>query len=90
LACTAFGFFYLVYILAGFISGAAVQPGWTSIIASLLVLNGLQMTFLGMIGEYIARVYEEVKNRPLYFFKQIPTSPEQRERNMNIPLGKSA
>jgi glycosyltransferase involved in cell wall biosynthesis len=88
--CTALGFLYLAYILIGFVAGMSMQPGWPSIIACLLVLNGLQMTFIGMIGEYIARVYEEVKDRPLYFFKQNPKRAAENDRFANLRLGKSA
>lgn len=45
--------------------GTAVQ-GWTSLIIVLLFLGGGQMIFLGIIGEYIYRIYNEMKQRPLY------------------------
>jgi len=41
-------------------------PGWTSVLVSVLALGGLQMIFIGLIGEYLARVFDEVKGRPLY------------------------
>ncbi len=45
-------------------------PGWTSIIATALLLSGVQLLFLGIIGEYIARIYEEVRQRPLYIIER--------------------
>jgi dolichol-phosphate mannosyltransferase len=47
-----------------------VLPGWTSLLIVFSFFCGLQMFSLGIIGEYVARIYEEVKDRPLYVVKQ--------------------
>lgn len=44
-------------------------PGWATIGAGIFFLVGIQFVFFGIIGEYIARIFEEVKQRPLYFIK---------------------
>jgi len=41
--------------------------GWASIMVAILVLGGMQMTMLGVLGEYIWRTLEEARKRPLYF-----------------------
>lgn len=41
-------------------------PGWTSLMVVVLFLGGIQLLAVGIVGEYIARIYEEVKNRPVY------------------------
>lgn len=45
-------------------------PGWTTIAASVLFLGGIELVGLGILGEYIGRIFEEVKQRPLYLIKQ--------------------
>lgn len=42
-------------------------PGWATIAASVLMLGGLQLAVMGIIGEYVGRIFEEVKQRPLYW-----------------------
>jgi len=48
---------------------AVTPPGWASLLASILFLNGLIMLFLGIIGVYIAAIHNEVKKRPLYIVR---------------------
>lgn len=44
-------------------------PGYAFLVISLFALNGMQILFLGLLGEYLARVYKEVQDRPLYLVK---------------------
>ena len=44
-----------------------VMPGWTSLLMSIWLLGGLQLLSIGLIGEYIGKIYMEAKRRPLYF-----------------------
>jgi glycosyltransferase involved in cell wall biosynthesis len=45
-------------------------PGWPTIVASLMFFAGLQLISIGIIGEYLARVYDEVKQRPIYIVRE--------------------
>lgn len=55
----------LIYFLITKLLGFAV-PGWTSIVCSIWMIGGIQLLCLGMIGEYIGKIYKEVKHRPRY------------------------
>jgi dolichol-phosphate mannosyltransferase len=50
-------------------------PGWTSLMVIVLFLGGIQLVTIGIVGEYIARIYEEVKSRPLYLLARRPGDP---------------
>jgi len=63
------GFVYLFYILYQRLFTNNTVEGWTSIISLTLVFNGITLFILGIIGEYIGRIYDEAKGRPLYIIK---------------------
>jgi dolichol-phosphate mannosyltransferase len=48
----------------------AVIQGWTSLLLSVLFLGGLQLMSLGVIGEYLGKMFIETKNRPAYIIKE--------------------
>lgn len=65
------GLFDLLFVIwVVFYRPDDVVPGWASVIGVVLIIGGTQLIFTGLIGEYIARLYEEAKRRPLYFLKQ--------------------
>lgn len=64
LSLTAFGS-ALVFLVRTMVYGADV-PGFPSLIISVMIFSGVQLISLGVIGEYLGRVYEEVKARPLF------------------------
>jgi dolichol-phosphate mannosyltransferase len=51
------------------LSGGYVVPGWASLTVAVVFLAGIQLLVLGVIGEYIGRIHDEVKNRPLYIIQ---------------------
>jgi glycosyltransferase involved in cell wall biosynthesis len=63
---SSIGFFYIVYAIGLKLFTDRVVLGWTSVMVAVLFLGGVQLVSLGIIGEYIGRIYEEVKQRPLY------------------------
>ena len=67
----AFGSLLLVvYIFGAWLSGQTIA-GWTSLMLVVVVLGAIQMFVLGMIGEYIGRLYTQAKNRPLDIVQNI-------------------
>lgn len=68
-----------MYALASHFAGTTV-PGWTSLMGLLSVIGGMVMLSVGIIGEYVGNIYEEVKRRPLYLVQHtfnIDTKYEQ-------------
>lgn len=65
-----FSFCVGVWALITKAMGEAVS-GWTSMVVSMYFLGGIQLLGLGIIGEYIGKIYRETKHRPLYFIEEI-------------------
>jgi len=64
------GLLTLFYVFLSWVSGDTVQ-GWTSLIAVVLVLGSAQLLVLGVLGEYVGRLYIESKKRPLFVIDEI-------------------
>ena len=69
--------FLTLYRLAG---GSGLIPGWTSLAVAVLFLGGIQLLAIGILGEYVGRIYEETKQRPLYLIRD---KKNIRERTVN-------
>lgn len=59
-----------VYALISYFTGN-VEPGWTSLILSIWFLGGLQLLAIGLVGQYIGKIYIEVKQRPRYNIEKV-------------------
>ncbi|HOW69185.1 MAG TPA: glycosyltransferase family 2 protein [Phycisphaerae bacterium] len=64
------GLAYAVYVLFAWWNGWNLARGWPALIMTILILGGVQLICLGIIAEYIGRVFEEVKHRPLYVVRE--------------------
>lgn len=76
----ASGALLLAYALISWISGVAIE-GWTSLMVVLVTLTSAQLLVLGILGEYIGRIYIEAKRRPLYVVEEICAEPRPAKEN---------
>jgi polyisoprenyl-phosphate glycosyltransferase len=70
---------YLVFVLVAYIVGKAIPPGFVSLIFAFAFLSSVNLTMIGVLGVYIARIHEEVRARPTYLIarnrvRELPTS----------------
>jgi glycosyltransferase involved in cell wall biosynthesis len=57
----------IIYSLIGYFSGNSSEaPGWTSLILSIWAIGGIQLLSIGIVGEYIGKIYLETKHRPRF------------------------
>jgi dolichol-phosphate mannosyltransferase len=70
ITCGFIGLGGLLYALGSWWADTAVS-GWTSVITAIFLLGGIQLLVLGVIGEYLGRLYMESKGRPLYVIDQV-------------------
>jgi dolichol-phosphate mannosyltransferase len=65
---------FLLYLLGNFIAwkwyGIKMVPGWPSLLLAIVMFGSLTMIMLGIIGEYVARIYDDTKQRPLYVLRE--------------------
>lgn len=67
LSVSAFAFLYGAAIIIKTLIYGNDAPGYASLMTVVLFVGGIQLFFLGLMGEYIGRIYKEVKNRPIYY-----------------------
>lgn len=76
--CGGISFLLILHIIYVYLTGQALN-GWTTLGVSILFLGGIQLIGIGIIGEYVGRVFEEVKQRPLYWVKSAINFEETQE-----------
>lgn len=67
---SAVGFCYLVYVLVKTLVLGVDTPGFATIVCLILFLGGIQLISIGILGEYISRMFIETKNRPIYIARK--------------------
>lgn len=81
-ACACIGFLYGIYVVIRKLVDSSIEMGWSSIIASIFFLGGLILIMLGMIGEYIGRIYISINNAPQYTIRQVVTADSSCDKPM--------
>jgi dolichol-phosphate mannosyltransferase len=66
-------FLFLILMIILRLTGSAFLAGQAATLIAVLFLGGIQLVFLGILGEYIGRIYDEVKGRPLYTTRETPS-----------------
>jgi len=68
---SASGFVFASFFVIRRILGIEIaQTGFTTLVTLILFLGGVQLIAIGLVGEYLARIYDEVKQRPLFIVKK--------------------
>ena len=74
------GIFYFICIVLNWLLGLGYYPrGWITLAGLILLMGGIQLCGIGIVGQYISRIFEETKKRPLYFVAY-DTGPAQPKR----------
>ena len=71
----AAGFAFFIYSIVGWVLDMNL-PGWTSLMAAVGLLGGMQFLMLGIIGAYLGRLYDQSKGRPLFMIRDIVGGPK--------------
>ncbi|MFF8912046.1 glycosyltransferase [Streptomyces sp. NPDC015032] len=83
LALAALG--YALWTIAGVVLHGVAVPGYTTLLTAVVAIGGIQLATLGVIGEYVGRIYYEVKRRPHYVVRETSESPKAAP--FDIPAG---
>jgi len=78
--------FVAIPVVIGLRIAGSYLPGFGSITIAILLLGGIQLIALGVIGEYVGRVYDEVKHRPLYIVRDERNRPAAPPRSPAAPV----
>lgn len=85
---SASGFLYLLYVLYLALFTESAVKGWASMIGITLTFNGFVLIMLGILGEYVGRIYDETKGRPLYIVQEVYGGKSQQMMEPQLASGK--
>jgi glycosyltransferase involved in cell wall biosynthesis len=96
MAISGFSLLYALYLVVRTLFYGRDVPGYASLMVAILFMGGIQLLSLGIIGEYVGRIYNETKRRPLYLTRsvsagaRIPLPTSQGGNGLAAPSGVSA
>ena len=68
---SAFSFAMIVLVVYGALAHKDLVPGWASSVVPVYFLGGIQLLSIGILGEYVAKIYMETKRRPRYIVERV-------------------
>jgi polyisoprenyl-phosphate glycosyltransferase len=80
------GSLYLLYVVYIRLFTDQALAGWTSVIVAVLILGGVQLACLGIMGQYLGRMYEEVKGRPLFLILEDTKGSKRRPERSPVEV----
>jgi dolichol-phosphate mannosyltransferase len=87
------GSLYFLYVIGVRLFSDSAVAGWTSVVGVVLLLGGVQLACIGIIGQYLGRMYDELKNRPLFVLRAdthlgapLPRDPHRPAPEPAVPL----
>lgn len=69
------GLLYAIFLVVRVLAGVETPPGWSTVLVVVLLLGGMQLTVVGVIGEYLWRAVEETRARPLFVVRDVRVAP---------------
>lgn len=85
-AIAILSFLFALWAIVAKFTGLASVPGWASLIVPVYMLGGIQLIALGVIGEYIGKLYLEAKGRPQFIIDEIAQNAETPAQSENKPI----
>ena len=85
LIVSGLAFLYAIYLIIGTLVYGNPVKGYPSMMVTLLFLGGVQLIALGVIGEYLGRIYEETKGRPVYLVRSVAENRHFRNSDRHDP-----
>jgi glycosyltransferase involved in cell wall biosynthesis len=70
ISLSAISFLYLIYIITIYLVSSRVVPGWASVAGLLSLLGGIQLLMIGVVGEYLGRIFVSTLNRPPFVIRE--------------------
>jgi polyisoprenyl-phosphate glycosyltransferase len=83
LSAAALGLIYVVFAVGAYLAGRSVQ-GWTSLVVAIVFLGGVQLVCIGIIGEYIARIYEHTRRMPPFIVAEDDQTATVKSRDASV------
>ncbi|MFB7140167.1 glycosyltransferase family 2 protein [Gottfriedia sp. NPDC056225] len=78
---SSLGFVYMIYVIYLALFTDSVIKGWSSLISIMLLFNGFVLIILGILGEYVGRIYDETKGRPLYIVRELQGLEKEKSKD---------